>query len=95
MTAQATVNIHDPEVVKIVELLQQWHTNRVQKLKMIVDAPTDTELLLRGANGKEVLLVGDERKGFKAGCATALELFGKFPMTMTKNVSDDADSEED
>ena len=93
MAVQATVNIHDPEVAEIIELLREWHACRIQKLKMIVQAPADTELVLRGANGQQVLMAGDERKGFKAGCATALDLFGKFPLTMTKIV-DCIDGEE-
>lgn len=95
MADQVTANTHDPEVVEIINLLQQWHSGRVQKLQMIVQAPADSELVLRGANGQQVLLVGDERKGFKAGCATAFDLFGKFPLTVTKNVSRDIDSEEE
>ena len=95
MADQVTVTTRDPEVVEILKWLQQWHSNHVQKLQMIVQAPADTELVLRGANGQQVLLVGDERKGFKAGCATALDLFGKFPLTVTKNVSRDTDSEEE
>lgn len=95
MTDLAKANIRDQNVVEIIEMLQKWHANRVQKLRMIVGAPADTELMLRGENGKEVLLIGDERKGFKAGCATALELFGKFPLTMTKTISDDTDAEEE
>ena len=94
MADPVTVTTRDPEVVEILKWLQQWHSNHVQKLQMIVQAPADTELVLRGANGQQVLLVGDERKGFKAGCATALDLFGKFPLTVTKNVSRDTDSEE-
>lgn len=93
MADKATANIHDPEVTEIIEILQEWHANRVQKLEMIVQAPADTELVLRGANGQQVLMAGDERKGFKAGCATALDLFGKFPLTMTKIV-DCTDEEE-
>lgn len=95
MADQVTANTHDPEVVEIISLLQKWHSGRVQQLKMIVQAPADSELVLRGANGQQVLLMGDERKGLKAGCATALDLFGKFPLTVTKNVSRDTDSEEE
>lgn len=95
MADQVTANTHDPEVVEIINLLQQWHSGRVHKLQMIVQAPADSELVLRGGNGQEVLLVGDELKGFKAGCATALDLFGKFPLTVTKNVSLDTDLEEE
>lgn len=95
MTDQVTANTQDAEVVEIINLLQQWHSGHVQTLQMIVQAPADTELVLRGANGQQILLVGEERKGFKTGCATALDLFGKFPLTVTKNVSRDTDSEEE
>lgn len=95
MNDKARANIHDPEVVEIIGLLQEWHSNRVQKLKMIVEAPADTEIVLQGKNGLRVLIEGAERSGFKAGCATALELFAKFPLTMTKSVSRDTDSEEE
>lgn len=94
MTDIAKANIHDPDVAEIIGLIQQWHTSRVQKLQMIVKAPADTELVLRGANGQQVLLVGDERKGFKAGCATALDLFEKFPLMMTEIVDDETDAED-
>ncbi|MBH8611918.1 hypothetical protein I4N56_014030 [Pseudomonas mohnii] len=94
MTNQATANISDPDVAEIIGMLKEWHANRVRQLQMIVQAPADTELVLRGANGQQVLLVGDERKGFKAGLATALDLFGKFPLTMTEVVDDDADEDE-
>lgn len=77
------VNVYDPDVAEIIDLLQKWHAKRVQQLQMIVQAPADAELVLRGANGQHVLQ-GDERKGYKAGLATALELFGKFPLTVTE-----------
>jgi hypothetical protein len=93
-TDQVMADIHDPEVAKIIDLLQQWHASRIQKLQMIVQAPADTDLVLRGENGQEVKLVGDERKGFKAGCATALDLFEKFPLTLTEIADDDADGDE-
>lgn len=74
-------------------MLQQWHANRIQTLQIIVQANADDELVLRGANGQQILLTGDERKGFKTGCATALDLFEKFPLTMTK-IAAAADEEE-
>lgn len=95
MTDLAKANIRDHDVVEIIEMLQQWHANRIEKLQMIVQAPSDTELVLRGKNGQQISLIGEERKGFKAGCATALELFGKFPLTMTKVASDDTDAEQE
>ncbi|MGF6098864.1 hypothetical protein [Pseudomonas sp. 18175] len=84
MSDQVKANIVDPDVVEIVELLQEWHAKRVSQLQMIVQAPADAELVLRGANDQQVILLGDERKGFKAGLATALDLFGKFPLSITK-----------
>ncbi|NMX64730.1 hypothetical protein [Pseudomonas sp. WS 5079] len=93
-TDQVTADVHDPEVAKIIDLLQQWHTSRIQKLQMIVQAPADTELVLRGVNGHQVELLGDERKGFKAGCAMALDLFSKFPLTMTEIIDDDTGEDE-
>jgi hypothetical protein len=92
MKNKATANTHDPAVVQIIGLLQEWHAKRVQKLQMIVQAPADTELVLQGPNGQRVLMEGDERIGFKAGCATALELFGQFPLTMIKTVNDGTDA---
>lgn len=95
MNDKARANTHDPKIVEIINLLQEWHSDRIQKLKMIVQAPADVELVFKGKNGQRVLIKGDSRIGFKAGCATALDLFGKFPLTMTKNVSSGTDSEEE
>lgn len=88
MSDQVSANIFDPDVAEIIDLLQEWHANRVKQMKMIVEAPADAELVLRGANGHQVVLLGDERKGFKAGLATALDLFGKFPLTITVGEDD-------
>lgn len=91
MTEQLQADVYDPDVAEIIGSLQEWHAVRVQKLQMIVDAMDDVGLQLRNTDGSYTELVGDERKGFKAGAATALNLFHKFPVVMTEIVDDDAD----
>jgi hypothetical protein len=82
MTQQLQADVYDSDVVEIISSLQEWHAVRIQKLEMIVDALDDVGLQLRLPDGSYSELVGDERKGFQAGAATALDLFRKFPLAI-------------
>jgi hypothetical protein len=93
MSEQFQADVYDPDVARIIRSLQEWHAVRVQKLEMIVNAMDDVGLQLRLADGSYSELVGDERKGFKSGAETALDLFRKFPLAVIEIADDDADEE--
>lgn len=78
--SQLQADVYDPDAIQILSSLQEWHGVRIKQLEMIVNAMDDVGLQLRLPDGSYSELVGDERKGFQAGAATALDLFRKFPL---------------
>lgn len=72
------------EMLEFVEAIQAWHANQCRQLKLIVDAPEDTQLCLAGESG-EVQVTGRDAKMFKAGVAVALDSLGKLPFTVSSD----------
>lgn len=89
MTKQLQASVFGPDAAKIITSMQEWHAVRVKQLQMIVSAMDDVDLQLRRPDGSLSELVGDERKGFQAGAATALDLFHKFPLAVLQLVDEE------
>ncbi|WP_312929129.1 hypothetical protein [Stutzerimonas nitrititolerans] len=84
---------NDEDVLRMVDLLQEWHRTRVEKLELVANAGADVKIQARGPDGEPLELTGQLRAGFQEGVNLALQLFGKFPLTVEQN-ADELDEEE-
>lgn len=75
---------NDDQVLYLVELMQQWHSSRVKKLQQIVDAGPEVDIQVAGRDGKNLSLNAQQRTGLVVGVDLALQMFGKFPLTVTE-----------
>jgi hypothetical protein len=90
--ALATARVSD-DVLNIVELLQEWQSSRVKKLQQIVDAGPDVDIQVAGPDGKSLSLNSEQRTGLIVGIDLALQMFGKFPLSVSES-TDELDEEE-
>jgi hypothetical protein len=72
-------DVYDEDVVQIFKLLQQWHSERVEKLQSIVDMPDEHELELKLPDGRCLILDGAKREWLQSGIEVALMMLGKLP----------------
>lgn len=68
------------ELREFVEVIQDWHTDKVDTLNKILDTPNKTEIRL----GEEdpIVFAGEQAIAFKAGVRIALHYLGKLPFTV-------------
>lgn len=85
---------NDENIFAMVEMLQQWHGSRVEKLELIAKAEPDTEIQVPGQDGQPLILNQDMRTGLLLGVDLALQMFRKLPLTMEENTTDDLEEDE-
>lgn len=85
----------DPDMAEILHLVQQWHAEKIETLRLIVDASNDVAIQMRGPEGKRTELTGVARVSFQAGVSTAMNLFLTLPFTLSANSDLDVDGEEE
>ncbi|WP_325950220.1 hypothetical protein [Pseudomonas putida] len=85
---------NDENIVAMVEMLQQWHRSRVEKLDLIANAEPETEIQVPGQDGQPLILNQDMRTGLLLGVDLALQMFRKLPLTMEENTTDDLEEDE-
>ena len=73
--ANETIEVNDLD--KFVHLLAGWHTNRVARVKHLLDVPETTEVAI--GEDAPVPMTGDFRKGFQLGISLALSELGDLP----------------
>ncbi|MCY1295459.1 hypothetical protein D9M70_448010 [compost metagenome] len=86
--APAVAHTNDEDVLNIVELLQEWHRTRIEKLQLVANAGPDVKIEARGPDGQPLVLTGQLRAGFQEGANLALQMFDKFPLTVEENGAD-------
>lgn len=84
---------NDDQVLHIVELMQAWHSSRVKALKQIVDSGPEVDIQVAGQDGKSLSLSAEQRTGLVVGVNLALQVLGKFPLTVTEP-ADELDEDE-
>ena len=90
--AAVVAHTNDEQVLHIIELLQEWHRTRIEKLELVANASPDVKIEARGPDGQPLELAGQLRAGFQEGVNLALQMLKNFPLT----VADDAeDSDEE
>lgn len=87
---QEAIAATESRFIEIIGLLQEWHQQRIDKLLMVRDASPEIALVLQGKEGEPLTLDGKEAAAFKAAVHMSLELFQKFPITVTKVLKDAA-----
>lgn len=85
---------NDENIVAMVEMLQQWHRSRVEKLELIASAGPETEIQVPGKDGQPLILNQGMRTGLMLGVDLALQMFRKLPLTLEENTNDDLEEEE-
>ncbi|MHA6161644.1 hypothetical protein ACX3X6_12245 [Pseudomonas sichuanensis] len=85
---------NDENIIAMVEMLQQWHHSRVEKLELIASAEPGTEIQARGPDGRPLVLTKEMRTGLLLGVDVALQMFRKLPLTLEENTSDDLEEDE-
>lgn len=84
---------NDDQVLHIIELMQKWHSSRVKALQQIVDSGPEVDIQVAGPDGKSLSLSAEQRTGLVVGVDLALQMFGKFPLTVTEP-ADELDEED-
>lgn len=68
-----------------IELVRQWHLERLEVLKHFLDIPEGTEVSMNGE--ADIPLTGDTLKGFLMGIIVGLDEFSSFPFhTVTEEL---------
>lgn len=78
--APAIAHTDDEDVLHIVELLQEWHRSRIEKLRLLANAGSDVSIQVPGTDGQPLELSADQRIGLMVGVDLALQMFGTFPL---------------
>lgn len=84
---------NDENIVAMVEMLQQWHRSRVEKLELIASAEPEVEIQVPGNDGQPLILNQAMRTGLLLGVDLALQMFRKLPLTLEENPSDELDQD--
>lgn len=87
---QIYANAAPGNLKEIAEGLIAWHKGRMQNIHAVLDAPADTEIRL-GAGDDPIVLAGEKLKGFRVGMIIAQQWFEQFPLSISRNASDEED----
>jgi len=72
----------DANSIKVLEVVQNWHTNANEQLMTLIDNAKEGVTLDLGGEMK-ILLTEDMAKGFKTGLLIVKSLFGTLPFNLT------------
>lgn len=78
-TTETTVDVNDLD--SFVQLLSQWHGNKVALLNHMKTIPDGTEVVLEEGLPASIL-TGDLLKGFQLGLGFSLSELGKLPFAV-------------
>jgi hypothetical protein len=69
---------------QIILQTNEWFDSKIDQLKLVIDKENDSKILFEGKEGEKVELPEEMKKGFYFGIQTAIEVFGEFPVKITK-----------
>lgn len=72
-----SVQTDDAAVAKILELLQEWYTDRMRTLTSLHGADP---LTINIGGGEKITLGGNDLLHFRLGLSVAEQIIGKFPL---------------
>ena len=79
--------------VDMIIQTKEWFDLRKNELKTV--ATGDHKISFKGNDGESVELPERMKEGFFFGIKTALEIFGEFPISISKNEDDHDEDDED
>lgn len=74
----------EKQYVQMIIDTKEWHENKVGQLKLLIEKGAESKIMVQGEDGKQVEMPKEHVKGFIMGVTIALEVFGKFPINITK-----------
>lgn len=69
---------------EIILQTNEWFDKKRGQLQLIIDNEKDSKILIEGEDGEKFELPDELKKGFYFGIQTAIEVFGDFPVKITK-----------
>ena len=81
----------EDQLTEIIINTKKWHDSKIEQLKELLNTPEDVKIQFQGENGEMAALPEINRKAFLLGISIAIEVIGKFPVSITasKNTKDD------
>ncbi len=79
--------------VDIIIQTKEWFELRKNELETI--SKGDHKISFKGNDGNSVALPDHMREGFLFGIKTAIEIFGEFPISISKNEDNEDDDDND
>lgn len=74
------------ECIHIVLQTKQWYEEKTSLLKDLVDKGEKLKILIKDGDGDSLEIPEEHKTGFLIGVSLALEILGKFPVTIEKNI---------
>ncbi|MFV8392773.1 hypothetical protein [Flavobacterium sp. LB2P6] len=72
------------QYLEIILQTNEWFDKKIGQLQLIIQHEKDSKILIQGKDGEKVELPEDLKNGFYFGMQTAIEVFGEFPVKITK-----------
>lgn len=69
---------------RIILDLNDWFNKKVEQLQLVITKENDSKILFEGNDGEKVALPEEMKKGFYFGIQTAIEVFGEFPVKISR-----------
>lgn len=81
----------EDQLTEIIINTKDWFDSKVEELKELIKAPENVKIHFLNDKGDAVELPEKDRKAFIVGVSVAIEVIGKFPVSITaqKNTEDD------
>jgi hypothetical protein len=85
------MNTESEMYVDMIIQTKEWFDKKKNELATV--SKGDAKISFKGNDGDTVELPDHMKKGFLFGIKTALEIFGEFPISISKSDDDDNDEE--
>lgn len=72
------------QYLEIILQTNEWFDKKIVHLQLIIEHEKYSKILIEGEAGEKVELPDELKKGFYFGIQTAIEVFGDFPVKITK-----------
>jgi len=69
---------------EIILQTDEWFNKKISQLQLIIDREKDSKILFENQEGETVEMPEELKKGFYFGIQTAIDVFGEFPVKITK-----------
>lgn len=69
---------------RIILDTNDWFNKKVEQLQLVIANEKDSKILFEGKDGEKVELPEEMKKGFYFGIQTAIEVFGEFPVKISR-----------